>query len=101
VIAQISDVHIGGRVAGGGERFSEAVRAIDELGRRPDLVLVTGAMTESGTAEEWDEFLARLAPLRSGSTRTCPPHPTARPRSRARPGRDRRAADDRPARLRR
>lgn len=65
VIAQISDVHIGGRVAGSGERFSEAVRAIDEMGRRPDLVLVTGDMTESGTAEQWDEFLARLAPLRA------------------------------------
>lgn len=65
VIAQISDVHIGGRVHDAGERFSESIEAINAMGRQPDLVLVTGDMTESGTEEQWDEFLSLLAPLRA------------------------------------
>lgn len=65
VIAQISDVHIGGRVVDAGARFSQAIEAINAMGRQPDLVLVTGDMTESGTEAKWHEFLTLLAPLRA------------------------------------
>lgn len=65
VIAQISDVHIGGPVASAGDRFSAAIEAINAMGRQPDLVLVTGDLTQSGTAAEWTEFSERIAPLRA------------------------------------
>ena len=63
VIAQISDVHIGGPVDDSGERFSQAVDAINEMTRPPDLVVVTGDLTHSGQAGEWAEFCERIAPL--------------------------------------
>ena len=65
LIAQISDVHIGGPKAGSGERFSEAIEAINEMTQQPDLVLVTGDLTQSGTPAEWAEFGERIAPLRA------------------------------------
>ena len=65
VIVQVSDVHIGGPAAGSGERFSQAVDAINAMTRQPDLVLVTGDITQSGTTAQWDEFLARIEPLRA------------------------------------
>lgn len=65
VIAQLSDIHIGGPNAGSGERFSAAVAEINGMSRQPDLVLLTGDMTHSGTASEWAECKERLRPLRA------------------------------------
>jgi Icc protein len=65
VIAQISDVHIGGPKPGGGDRFSLAIDAINEMARQPDLVLVTGDLTQSGETAEWDEFNSRVESLRA------------------------------------
>lgn len=65
VIAQISDVHIGGPKLGAGDRFSEAVAAINAMSLQPDLVLATGDLTQSGTPAEWDEFNDRISALRA------------------------------------
>lgn len=65
VIAQISDVHIGGPNPGSGDRFSEAIAAINSMSRQPDLVLITGDLTHSGEPTEWAEFRERIAPLRA------------------------------------
>jgi 3',5'-cyclic-AMP phosphodiesterase len=65
ILAQISDVHIGGPTPGSGERFSEAIAAINEMSRQPDLVVVTGDLTQSGAAGEWDEFFERVSRLRA------------------------------------
>lgn len=64
VIAQISDVHIGGPDPGNGERFSMALDVINAMTRAPDLVLLTGDLTHNGTPVEWDEFRVRLEVLR-------------------------------------
>lgn len=63
-IAQVSDIHIGGPVVDSGERFSMAVAEINAMTRPPDLVVLTGDLTDHGAAAEWDELLARLDPLR-------------------------------------
>lgn len=63
VIAQLSDVHVGGPQADSGERFSAAIAAINAMTRQPDLVLLTGDNTHHGTPQEWDEFTERLAAL--------------------------------------
>lgn len=63
VIAQLSDLHIGGPNAGSGEKFSEAIAEINAMSRQPDLVLITGDLTDEGTDEEWQEFLDRIADL--------------------------------------
>ncbi|HSM67195.1 MAG TPA: metallophosphoesterase [Ilumatobacteraceae bacterium] len=63
VIAQLSDVHVGGPHAGSGERFSEAIAEINAMRRQPDLVLLTGDNTHNSTDAEWDEFTLRLAAL--------------------------------------
>ncbi len=63
LLAQISDVHIGGRTAGNGERFSAAIAEINAMTRPPDLLLLTGDLTENGTAAEWAEFRERLSVL--------------------------------------
>lgn len=65
VIAQISDVHLGGPNPGGDERFSEAIDHINAMSRQPDLVLVTGDLTHTGSRAEWDGFLERIARLRA------------------------------------
>ena len=65
VIAQLSDIHIGGPDAGSGERFSMAVDELNAMTRQPDLVLLTGDVTHNGTDEEWTELMARLAPLQA------------------------------------
>lgn len=64
-IAQLSDVHIGGPTAGSGDRLSAAVDGINEMGRQPDLVLLTGDNTHNGTEAEWAEFTARMNHLRA------------------------------------
>ncbi len=63
VIAQLSDVHVGGPEAGSGERLSAAVDEINRMTRQPDLVLLTGDVTHSGSAAEWAECKDRLAAL--------------------------------------
>lgn len=65
VIAQISDVHIGGPSVGSADRFSTAIEAIDAMTRQPDLVLLTGDLTHSGTPDELAELRRRLAALRA------------------------------------
>jgi len=64
IIAQISDTHIGGPVAGAGERFSQAIEVINAMTEVPDLVLLTGDLTENGTEAEWAEFRERLGVLK-------------------------------------
>jgi 3',5'-cyclic-AMP phosphodiesterase len=63
LLAQLSDIHIGGKAPGSGDRFSMAIDEINAMTRRPDLVLLTGDLTEHGTSQEWDEFRSRLATL--------------------------------------
>ena len=63
VIAQLSDIHIGGPNAGSDERLSMAVAEINRMTRQPDLVLLTGDLTHSGSAAEWAELTARLSAL--------------------------------------
>jgi 3',5'-cyclic AMP phosphodiesterase CpdA len=63
VIAQLSDVHIGGPHAGNGERFSQAIEAVSAMSLPPDLVLLTGDLTHNGADGEWHELLARLDEL--------------------------------------
>jgi 3',5'-cyclic-AMP phosphodiesterase len=63
LIAQVSDVHIGGHAAGSGERLSMTIDALNAMTRQVDLVLFTGDLTEHGTAEEWAEFQQRVEPL--------------------------------------
>lgn len=63
LIAQVSDVHIGGVHEGAGERFSAAIAEINAMTRPPDLVLLTGDLTDHGSAAEWQELLERLTVL--------------------------------------
>ena len=63
VIAQLSDVHVGGPHVGSGERFSQAIAEINAMQRQPDLVLLTGDHTHNSSAEGWDEFSLRLSAL--------------------------------------
>jgi len=63
VIAQLSDLHIGGHYPGSGDRFSEAVAEINAMSRQPDLVLMTGDLTEVGSETQWTEFQARANEL--------------------------------------
>lgn len=63
LIAQLSDVHVGGPHPGGGERLSAAIAEINAMRRQPDLVLFTGDNTHHGANAEWEEFTDRLAAL--------------------------------------
>ncbi len=63
LIAQLSNIHIGGPTPGSGDRYSAALAEINAMSRAPDLVLITGDLTESGSAADWDEFLQRTAAL--------------------------------------
>ncbi len=81
-VAHLSDVHVVGERYGfrlgsgragprGNEHFLEALRRLDDMHRRAplDAILITGDLTDAGTAAEWAEFLdglntfPRLAPL--------------------------------------
>jgi 3',5'-cyclic AMP phosphodiesterase CpdA len=64
-IAQLSDIHIGSPHAPSGENLSVAIDEINAMSRMPDLVLLTGDLTEGGTPSEWAELLERLAELRA------------------------------------
>lgn len=63
LIAQLSDIHIGGPTPGSGDRYSAALAEINAMSRTPDLVLITGDLTETGSAAQWDEFVQRTAAL--------------------------------------
>lgn len=63
VIAQLSDIHIGGVHEGASERFSAAIDEINAMTRAPDLVLLTGDLTDHGSTDEWNELLGRLQAL--------------------------------------
>ncbi|MCJ8192046.1 metallophosphoesterase [Sphingomicrobium aestuariivivum] len=67
LIAQLSDLHLApdhDPVAGTNlARFDEALAAIDSLGRRPDLYLVTGDICEHGDVGSYARFLERMAAL--------------------------------------
>lgn len=63
VIAQLSDIHVGGPNEGSGDRFSAALEEINAMARQPDLVLLTGDNTHNGTDEEWQEVTDRLTVL--------------------------------------
>lgn len=65
VVAQLSDIHIGGPNEGSGERFSAALDEINAMARQPDLVLLTGDNTHNGTSEEWREVVERLEVLKA------------------------------------
>lgn len=65
VIAQLSDLHVGGPNEGSGDRFSAALGEINEMARQPDLVLLTGDNTHDGTDQQWQEVKDRLAALRA------------------------------------
>ncbi len=65
VIAQLSDVHIGRRRGGTGERFAQTIDEINAMSRQPDLVLVTGDLTETGEPAEWAEFNRSIDALRA------------------------------------
>ncbi len=63
LIAQLSDIHIGGPHVESAQRFSMAIAEINSMTRAPDLVLLTGDLTQNGSAEEWAELRDRLGEL--------------------------------------
>ena len=65
VLAQISDIHVGGPNIGSGERFSSALSVINDMAQQPDLVLLTGDNTHNNTEAEWQEVKERLKVLRA------------------------------------
>lgn len=64
LLAQISDIHIGGPNPGNGERFSMALDEINAMTLPADLVLLSGDLTHNGAPAEWGELRDRLAVLR-------------------------------------
>lgn len=64
VIVQLSDVHIGSRLAGrdvaAGQALRRALAAVGSLGDRVDLLLVTGDLVDAGADEEYDELFSLL-----------------------------------------
>jgi len=65
LLVQISDIHIGGSEDGKDPipRFEAVIEAIRSLPNAPDAVLVSGDLTDHGTAEEYEvvgELLGRL-----------------------------------------
>ena len=69
IVAQITDTHIrapGERAYGGLDTapfLSAAVAHINELDPRPDLVILTGDITDRGATEEYEHVRALLEPL--------------------------------------
>ena len=66
LIGQMSDIHIGFDPATEPEgnllRLEAAVARLLSAGRRPDLLLLTGDLTEHGTPESYARLVAALAP---------------------------------------
>jgi 3',5'-cyclic-AMP phosphodiesterase len=71
LIAQITDLHIPppGQLSNGrvdtAAHLASAVRRLNALTPRPDLVLVTGDLVDHGTPEEYSRLRALLAPLQA------------------------------------
>jgi 3',5'-cyclic AMP phosphodiesterase CpdA len=69
IVGQISDLHVrvpGARISGvvePGEQLKRCVERLLALNRRPDLLLLTGDLVESGSPEEYLELRQLLAPL--------------------------------------
>ena len=66
VLAQISDIHVGGPNLGSGERFSYALSVINDMAQQPDLVLLTGDNTHNNSEAEWQEVKERQRMLSRG-----------------------------------
>ena len=64
VVAQLSDVHIGSRLAGRGVAAGDVLRraldAVAALADPVDLLLVTGDLVDAGADEQYDELFALL-----------------------------------------
>ncbi|MEM1139644.1 MAG: phosphodiesterase [Pseudomonadota bacterium] len=71
LIAHLTDLHImpeGARVldrVDPSERLRAAIDAVNALGRQPDLVVITGDVTEDGTQEEYARALDLLTGLKA------------------------------------
>ncbi len=69
LIAQISDPHLRPRgvlykgVVDANAMFASAVRQLNGLSPRPDLVILSGDVVDEGTADEYGEARAILAEL--------------------------------------
>ncbi|TAK77012.1 MAG: phosphodiesterase [Aquabacterium sp.] len=70
LIAQLSDIHIRPPgvlyqgVADSNAMFAEAIAHLHALDRRPDLVLITGDLTDEGRPEEYAQLRVLLSQLR-------------------------------------
>ena len=64
MLAQLSDPHLGADPVHGEARLAAAVAAVAALEPAPDAVLVSGDLTDHGTATEYARVRALLAPLR-------------------------------------
>lgn len=70
IIAQITDTHIRRKgkllhhMVNPGKRLRRAVERLNELDPRPDVVLATGDLTESGKRKEYKRLRELLEPLR-------------------------------------
>ena len=68
MLAQLSDPHLGADPVHGEARLAAAVAAVAALEPAPDAVLVSGDLTDHGTATEYARVRALLAPLRMPKT---------------------------------
>jgi len=70
VIAQVSDIHVRPRgllyqnLVDSNAMFARAVEALNRLDPAPQLVLITGDLTDEGLPEEYEMLRELLAPLR-------------------------------------
>lgn len=63
LLAQISDLHIGGDAPGPARRLAAIVAAIAALDPAPDAVVVTGDLAQHGAPAEYERVRELLAPL--------------------------------------
>jgi 3',5'-cyclic-AMP phosphodiesterase len=63
LLAQISDAHLGAGRGTPAEDLAAAVAAVERLRPRPDAVLVSGDLTDTGRPEHYAQVQAGLAPL--------------------------------------
>ena len=70
VIAQLSDIHVRPRgvlyqgLVDSNAMFARAIAALNRLNPVPDLVLITGDLTDEGSPEEYEALCELLAPLK-------------------------------------
>ena len=71
IVAQLTDPHIlaagehlGGEIDTGGH-LRAAVEHVNALDPQPDLVIITGDLTDAGSATQYEHLAALLAPLRA------------------------------------